>query len=226
MTMSDPLRFEALLVEWAAITSAAGDHVGVWTSVMTDLAREEHRLRSQGKWLRGRDDLFGVLGIGRAEVRHSSMVAWLFDPSGRHGLGDRFLRGVLAAAFPGESFERLPQARPECEVAREECRADIVVWAPDVTLVVETKVDDVERPRQCDVLFARFGDEPAARFIFLTPDGRRPLTASGAAGQAFAAVSFSELRLTLDRALRETSARESARHVAEDYLRTLRKEFR
>ena len=97
----------------------------------------------------------------------------------------------------------------------------------DATIVIENKVDANESPRQCDILFERFEEDPGARFIFLTPSGRRPDTATGDAAEAFAAISYARLRDALAEAL---SARvvgsTSARHIAEDYLRTLRREFR
>lgn len=40
-------------------------------------------------------NIFDVLRISRAEIRHSNMLAWLMDPHENHGLGDRVLRGIL-----------------------------------------------------------------------------------------------------------------------------------
>lgn len=40
-------------------------------------------------------NIFNILGIGRAEIRHSNFLAWLFDPNESHGLGNRFLIRVL-----------------------------------------------------------------------------------------------------------------------------------
>ncbi len=39
---------------------------------------------------------FDVLGIHHFEIRHSNFLAWMFDPSGTHRLGDYFLKGFIA----------------------------------------------------------------------------------------------------------------------------------
>lgn len=40
-------------------------------------------------------NIFNILGISRFEIRHSNFLAWLLDPNGSHGLGNRFLIRVL-----------------------------------------------------------------------------------------------------------------------------------
>jgi hypothetical protein len=91
-----------------------------------------------------------------------------------------------------------------------------------LTLVVENKVDAVEGWRQCDTLFERFS---GARFVFLTPTGRAPQTATGAAAPAFSVVRYCDLRTILERALLDSVSDGPGRRVTEDYLRTLKKEF-
>ncbi len=41
-------------------------------------------------------NIFGVLRIEKAEIRHSNVMAWLLDPQGSHGLGQAFLRRFLS----------------------------------------------------------------------------------------------------------------------------------
>ncbi len=41
-------------------------------------------------------NIFGVLRIEKAEIRHSNVMAWLLDPQGSHGLGQAFLQRVLS----------------------------------------------------------------------------------------------------------------------------------
>lgn len=36
-------------------------------------------------------NIFQILNIARAEIRHSNFLAWLLDPNGTHGLGRLFL---------------------------------------------------------------------------------------------------------------------------------------
>jgi hypothetical protein len=218
-------RFGALLVEWNELLGRERQVVlGEWTETMARMTGEEVALRRVGRWVRGPSDIFGVLGISRAEVRHTRLIAWLMDPAGRHGLGVGFLQRVLARAFPEERFEGLDRASPACEVVRADCRADIVVWGPSFTIVIEAKVDAIEGPEQCAYQYLQFSDEPGSRFIFLSPRGRLPETATGEAEGAFRSVSFGALREDLRNAL-EGGAPATGRGAAEDYLRTLEREF-
>ena len=218
--------FARVLGEWATL-QGAGRGVGDWDRAIEDVIRDERDLRARGFWVHGRDDIFGVLGIQRAEVRHSAMIAWLLDPCARHGFGSRFLLEFLALAFPDDSFPSHTAARTLCEVTREECRADIVIAMSDATIVVEAKVDAVESPRQCDILFERFAKDVGARFVFLTPGRRRPESATGDALRAFVAVSYSDVRTVLHAVLAATGTDHApwGRRLAEDYLLTLRREF-
>lgn len=225
--MTPEADFERLLDEWRPIASP-GPNVEGWPQALHVLAQEEHRLRADGRWVHGRDDMFGVLGIERAEIHHSAMIAWLLDPCARHGLGTAFLGRVLRRCFPDAGFDDLAGARPTCEVTRGDSRADIVVWMSDATVIFENKVDADESPQQCDALFVLFRENIGARFVLLTPSGRRPDTASGEAAEAYVVLSFAEVRLALADSLRQPPAEASlsGRRVAEDYLRTLGREFR
>jgi hypothetical protein len=186
----------------------------------------------EGRWLRGRDDFFGVLRLQRKETLHSAAIAWLVDPAARHGLGVSFLQALLGHLFPGEDFAQLHAARAVCEVTRGPCRADIVIELAGVVVVVENKVDAIESPRQCAILHEQFGPEPNTRYVFLTPDGRAPETAEET---PFVCFGYATVRTLLSEALRSTPASSvgaagrpgaaSGRPVAEDYLRTLQKEF-
>lgn len=40
-------------------------------------------------------NLFDMLKISTAEIRHSNMLAWLLDPNGNHGMGDFLLRQLF-----------------------------------------------------------------------------------------------------------------------------------
>lgn len=220
--------FTHLLEEWRAIASTPAAVVDGWDLAIEAIAHDEQRLRADGQWVHGRDDMFGVLKVERAEIRHSAMIAWLLDPCARHGLGTAFLERLLQRAFPEQAFGDLLQARPTCEVTRGDCRADIVVWMNDATIVVENKVDAEESPRQCDILYERFIDNVGARFVFLTPTGRAPTTATGDATDAFAAIGYGDVRVALNAALGavRTTAPPWGRRAAEDYLRTLGRDFR
>jgi len=232
MTLSsDEAAFSLVLRDWESLPKPQVPDISQWPDALARMAKEEQELRAQGKWLRGRDDFFGVLGLQRAEIRHSAMIAWLLDPCAKHRFGSRFLRAFLRDTFPDVPLEPLEDAQIRCEVARGECRADIVIVLPScgVTIIVENKVDAVEGERQCDILFECFGKDEGARFLFLTPSGTAPTTATGEAKDAFKSLGYAAVRTMLETVLRETQPSLDGgpgRSLAEDYLRTLKREFR
>lgn len=53
-------------------------------------------------------NIYRVLRADRNELRHSNMLAWLFDPNETHGLGDAFLRRYLMAILRKSRGEMAP----------------------------------------------------------------------------------------------------------------------
>ncbi len=228
--------FESLLAQWLVIEARSADILSEWRHGYNVIAAEEDALRARGQWLHGPDDTFGVLGLRRDELPHSTMIAWLLDPCGRHGLGPVGLREFLREAYPEGLSDALVLALPHARTRREEqrgdCRIDVVVRAGyELTLVVENKVDAPEGHRQCDAYFEAFKSDPGARFVFLTPEGRPPVSATGEAAKAFRSMSYRQLHDVLSRSLRAVDAPQprsgitEGRRVVESYLRTLDREF-
>jgi hypothetical protein len=214
--------FADLHGEWRSLLRARRSVVRErWTDSMTHLGDEYADLLHAGKWTRGPADFFGIVRATRAEVVHSAMIAWLLDPMSRHGLGQAFLRNVLDECFAAEApHGRVRSVR--CEVGRGETRADIVVFADTFTLVIENKVNAPEGHRQCDRLYERFGGEVDARFVFLSPDGRSPVTATGEAAEAFATLSYRTVADCLEQALASRpEGGADGRAVAVNYVTTL-----
>ncbi|MCP4307041.1 MAG: PD-(D/E)XK nuclease family protein [bacterium] len=230
-------RLDELAVEWSNLLDArarreraeAARVAAEWEPTLAALYHETQDLRAEGEWLVGRSDYLGVLGMARAEIRHSALIAWLLDPVGTHGLGTRFLEAILTRLFPDSPTTGLESATPKCEVSRGNRRADIVVSGSGFTLIIENKIDAPEDCNQCQDLYALFGEEPDARFVLLCKrreDGL-PQSATGEAKEAFQILTYPELSTDLRKALRKSAdGRESpGRSVAEGYLRTLEKEF-
>jgi hypothetical protein len=120
----------------------------------------------------------------RVEGVHSDMLAWLLDPSGWHGVGDRFARAFAHAALEECGLEvRSPlnvvDVRREFSTGRGP--VDILLRVRNghgrVALGVENKIDSPESNDQLDRyatgLATCFPDETVA-LMFLTPDGREP----------------------------------------------------
>jgi len=220
-----------LEAEWQAILARVhrdrDDSAQIWATEIAEFATEHDRLIREGRWVSGPEDFLSIIGRSRREAYHSAILAWLLNPQGRHGLGASLLRAVLRACG-GDVEGDLRDTLCKQEVQRDGTRADVVVSGPGFTLVIENKVDAGEQPRQCDRIFEQFGQDPGARFLFLTPSGRKPASATGAAAYAFYSMSYP----TLTRMIRNAHAMAEAsgatthgREVVSNYVSTLNKEF-
>ena len=113
-------------------------------------------------------------------------------------------------------------------MTRGEARADIVVHADDLTLLIENKVYASEGTGQCEKYYWLFKDEPGARFVFLTPSGCESVTVSSPeAKEAWQLLSYHDLLKDLQRVLDDTRHEPPApgRAAAEQYRRTLERHF-
>lgn len=172
---------------------------GEWEAKLTAMVAEQQQARMAGLWVAGPHDLLSIVGRARRELFHTAILAWLLDPLAPHGLGSTFLQWFLAVATDIAILEdhELLATQVQCEVSKPRSRADIVINTPSHTIVIEAKVDAVERPKQCDDLYADWSSEQEARFVFLTPKGRDPGTATGEAKDAFRTLSFKQIHHTL-----------------------------
>ena len=85
-----------------------------------------------------RFNVFNVLKIEEAEIRHSNVLAWLIDPQGSHGLGQLFIRRLLSTILL-ESEVDIIDLSPvqvelmnllDVEVEREWKNIDILAYSP------------------------------------------------------------------------------------------------
>jgi len=223
--------FNRMVNEWQEVRRRrAGVLSDRWQALYEQFVERQQELRQRGQWFSGPKDLLSVIGRSRRETFHSAVLAWLLDPGAPHGLKARLLEAVLDTCFPSQQRDQrsLEGAVTECEVARRNSRADIVVWSSDVQLIFEVKVDHVERARQCDDIYKDFGHERGALFLFLTPRGREPVTATEDAREAFQTLSFRKVR-TLLRGICDSVGQDGTAapgwHTVLCYLQTLEVEF-
>ena len=145
--------------------------------------------------LLGRFNIFRVLRAAHHEIRHSNMLAWLFDPEETHGLGDRFLRRWLMevvhdAAGTGGHFNNLPSPIEVdvldieyVEVARERANIDLLLliktgkgrtWV----VCIENKVRSVQGKQQLEgyrkFVQGKYSDAERKLFVFLTKNDEDP----------------------------------------------------
>lgn len=224
----DAAQFALMAVQWQTIIDGSSvQDVGRWAKTLAKMQNEQRALRAAGLWVGGPTDLLSAVGQARSELVHSAAIAWLLDPAMHHGLGTRMLVHLLKRCFKDDQFADLTQASVYTEVTRGAARVDILVQAEGITLVIENKVDAPEGIDQCDAYFRLFGNDPGARFVFLSPDGRRPQSATGLAAEAFRPLGYREIMADLNAVLActEHSPHGLGRAAAEQYLLTLRRQF-
>ena len=130
-------------------------------------------------------DLFDALGLHGDELFHSNLLAWLLNPVGSHGLGDRFLQGFLAASGVPRAMRAMH--RPSTVVQREkslECDGEygrLDVWmineSANFVCAVENKVWATEGEGQLAwyrKVLARDYPNHRVHFVFLTRLGAPP----------------------------------------------------
>ena len=54
----------------------------------------------------GKFNLFDVLRISRAEIRHSNMLAWLLNANENHGMGDSYVKALVQKLVANDSAGR------------------------------------------------------------------------------------------------------------------------
>lgn len=133
------------------------------------------------KW--GSDfNIFDVLNIAKAEIRHSNVLAWLLDPKGNHGLGDSVLYNLLSEVLasnpdcPHRQTRLLLLNLKSFDVRREEGHIDILLVSNDEKFVIaiENKTFSDEHDNQLSRYTKYINDNFAgfdSLFIYLTPFG-------------------------------------------------------
>jgi len=200
-----------------------------WWTTMAEMRHQHDRLVSDGLWVTGPSDFLGIIGRARDENTHSQVLEWLLTPTARHGLGTALAKRLVEHCTGGSVSAPVTVRKVAFSYRRNVREADLVVWGHNFTLIIENKVDAPEQNDQCDDLYENFKDEIEPLFIFLTPDGSQPVTAttSGARG-AFRTLSWPEVRAMLEATLNESgpaAALADAADVVRNYLRTLKEQF-
>src|SRR5262245_43512114 len=142
-----------------------------------------------------RFNIFRVLRIEHAEIRHSNVLAWLLTPNGTHGLGSLFLRRFVST-FLLEGSKEVTWLTPaavelmrfdDVEVSREWANIDILVVsrANRWCLVIENKVWSSESRGQLE----RYRNAVSLEYpgfeqvcVLLTLEGDEPSTEGRVAG--------------------------------------------
>jgi hypothetical protein len=167
--------------------------------------------------LRRRPNLFLIAPrIMNVEGIHSDLLAWMLDPAGWHGLGDRF-----ASAFVRAVLEACGRST-ELPINIDDVRAEASTGKGPVDILVRVRIGNVKTilgienkiwADEGDEQLKRYGDglasqSPDVVLAFLTPKGRKPT--GDLPGCPVASLSYRKVATLLDQALLAASAEAGA----------------
>ena len=151
--------------------------------VLKDFLLDIDCLKQLNDWT---DDfnLFDVLRITNIEIRHSNILAWIFDPNENHGLGDSFIKSFITKVVSKcdqnkySAFDLLLQDFYSYQVYRESNHMDIVLASREekTAVIIENKIWSGESSHQLNDYLEKskteYKDCNQILYVFLTPYGR------------------------------------------------------
>lgn len=179
---------------------------------------------------------FGVIDLGLRETAHTRMLGWLMDPRQDHGFNDILLRAFLKEVFKLPRGPELLDSKIECEPVNPESRdrLDICMrgeWrladgeTKSWLVIVEAKIDAGEGEDQCARYEKQCQGEIASSdrhvFVFLTPNGVKPKTASTGSWERFTFIRLMALFRTQLPTLNGKSGFDVLRHYMTGVLQDL-----
>lgn len=153
-------------------------------------------------------NIFQILNISKAEIRHSSFLSWLLDANGNHGLGKlfllRFIRDIATSDMVAEldELEITNLNFDNVEVRREWKNIDLLIIFDSLVICIENKIDSKDHSNQLSKYKKIIDDNfPKKKkgFVYLTPFGEQPNSNFGK--ENYALYSYEKIVEHLDRVL-------------------------
>lgn len=181
------------------------------------------------------DNLFDILKISEAEIRHSNVLAWLLDPQKSKEVGKFFLRKLFilmmdrmetfnAADLTVDNFD-------DVEVRREWLHTDILVilrkkGEPNFVFCIENKVNSKQGKEQLETYRKCLESQPEFKevvkkkricYLFLRVKDESPNDKN------WIEIDYNDVGKILNEALTRCSMSQDSRYFITQYLSTLRK---
>lgn len=196
-------------------------------------AQQEERNRKGENY-----NLFSILSIERYELKHSALIANLFDPEGSHGCGDAFLRAFFEIALKERTylFEdcTLPHSYTEYYTGpiagNTGGRIDILVKSSHYGLIIENKIYAGDQDKQL-TRYDNYGRETFGAdgylLVYLTLygcDASKESTATKSAEEVgYLRLSYAEDILRwLEQCVRLADNKPLVRESLNQYIRTIK----
>lgn len=140
-----------------------------------------------------RPNIFEILKISSAEIRHSNFLSWLLDPKAGHGLGPLFLQKILRKIFSDDKSAKYDEFYIDeinfnkVEIHREwkhfssgkRNSLDILIKHPDFIVGIENKIwttDAVLQLKEYKSMIEECFPDHQGKcvYVYLTPEGLPP----------------------------------------------------
>lgn len=198
-------------------------------NALQDFLYDIHCLDALENW---KDDvnIFDILKVTNAEIRHSNFLAWLLDPNENHNLGDAFIKGVISGIVQRcssemcDPFDILLQDFFTYRVYREANHMDIVLVSNDekTAIIIENKVWSGESSNQLSIYEKKSKqDYPQCEhflYVFLTPDGHESSNP-----HKWISISYEDIVNALENAIKGKTLTPESLLVIKNYINIVRK---
>lgn len=199
--------------------------------LLLDLDNIEDQLKD---YLKG-FNVFDTLKVSRTEIRHSNVLAWLFDPRETHGLGGAFIQSfinvIISKGIINNNIDKVKLLLTQFDnyrLFREKNNIDILAVNDSeqakVVLVIENKIDSNDHNDQLNRYYEYIEseyDEYERIYLYLTPDGRDPLEESG----NWDLVGYDSIIDAISRTTKKATINQHLQQFIDDYLDILRREI-
>ena len=196
---------------------------------------EKNSEKDFSRWLTG-VNIFEILGITSAEIRHSRILAWLLDPRESHNLGDKFFKKILMKVIDNNLFfETIKPAEiilkdfSKAEVYREsKSNIDVLYINKEhrINLVIENKTFTSDHDNQLRK-YRRFIENSYADYrniyIYLTPNGDEPIDADAEEKRFWRLLSYQDISDIVEELYVDEVDNEKVSYILKEYNDNIRR---
>lgn len=182
------------------------------------------------EWV-GKFNMFDVLKITRAEIRHSNLLAWLLTPNENHGLSDSIIKGFIQFAVTSSSskkndiFDTLLMDFGSFHLWREWHHIDVLAVSDreKYILCIENKIDTGEHDNQLaryqKTIEEAFPDHKVT-YIYLSPSG-----AESSIPDTWLSMGYSDVIRIIETACKKTKLLPDVELLINNYIETIRRDI-
>ena len=174
-------------------------------------------------------NIFEVLNISHLEIKHSDVLAYLFNNKESHNLKDTFLKEFIYEVEATSNIDLNLTLDDSYTIKREYAIPNgfvdllLISYKHKTIIVIENKIQSKERDNQLKKYKEHFKDKGTGYklvFIYLTMNDEK------ASDDEYISVNYTTVIKSLERVLRYKNYSEKIEYFLEDYLEVLLKKYK